>query len=441
MDVHRDFCEVAVLDGEDLQHVGRVGSSRSALLTFARSLSPADEIALENSSPARAVADILRPFVARVAVANPVAVKAISHAKVKTDRVDAAMLARLLAANMLPEVYFGDEQTRLLRRRVARHGALVKARTALKNEIHAVLHRTLAGKPPVSDLFGKRGRRWLAALPLPLDEGETIAGCLRQLDALNDELELIDRAIATLALHSDDFKRLMTIPGVDIITAAAVLAAIGDVKRFSSPNKLVSYLGLNPTVRQSGNTRPYHGHISKAGSAKARWALSEAAWSATKTAGPLRAFAQRVSARRGKNIASVAVARKLAVLAWHLLTKQQDYAYARPSMIRLKMRRLEIRAGAQTQKGRRLPGGPLASQKSEPDVAAHAEAAYRQLVKDWTAANNRKGAGAANGARSSKALKAQSRAAGTSPNPALRSGVTRTPANRRRNIGGMSNTT
>ena len=134
-------------------------------------------------------------------------------------------------------------------------------------------------------------------------------------------------------------------------TAATFMAAIGDIGRFSSPRKLVSYLGLDPRVRQSGSTPARHGRISKEGASESRHMLGEAAWKLMMTPGPLRAFFERVRARRGPQIAATATARKLVVLFWHLLSRGEDYAFARPAMTRHKIRRLELLAGAPSQKG------------------------------------------------------------------------------------------
>jgi hypothetical protein len=125
-------------------------------------------------------------------------------------------------------------------------------------------------------------------------------------------------------------RRLLTIPGVDATVVLAIVAAVGDFQRFSSPQRLVSYLGLNPRVRQSGGQPAQHGRITKQGRAHARGMLVEAAWAAAKTPGPLRAFYERVRARRGMQVAVVATARKLATLCWHLVVGEQDYAFQRP---------------------------------------------------------------------------------------------------------------
>src|SRR6476469_10199044 len=145
--------------------------------------------------------------------------------------------------------------------------------------------------------------------------------------------------------------RLMTITGVNLTVAAGIVAAIGDIRRFNSPQKLVSYFGLNPRVRQSGLGVAHHGRISKIGRSHARAMLVEAAWAAAKAPGPLHAFFVRIRARRGHQIAAVALARKLTVLCWHLLTKEADYLWARPALAAKKVRALELQAGRPAKKG------------------------------------------------------------------------------------------
>ena len=180
------------------------------------------------------------------------------------------------------------------------------------------------------------------------------------------------------------------------MTAATLAAEIGDVRRFPTARQLVGYLGLHPTIRQSGNAPARHGRTSKEGPAAARHVLVEADWSAAKSPGPLRAFAQRTAARRGRHVATVAVGRKLAVLAWHLLTRGEDHAFARPSLVRRKTRALQLKAGAP-----RAKPGPTSdpiwnttSDAAAKRLAQQAEIAYRRLVADWHASGPRAGAGA-----------------------------------------------
>jgi transposase len=265
IDVHRDFCELAISENGRLRSAGRVPSTPEQLELLAQSLGPDDEVALETTGNALAIARIIEPHVARVVVASAKELHAITGAKAKTDRRDARTLARLLAAGLLEGTWLPDEATRALRRRLQRREQLVRQRSRLKNEIHASLYRNLAGVGPASDLFGAAGRRWLAGLALPADERETVEGCLRVLDFLGEEVERLEQAVAGQALDSPEFRRLVTIPGVNLITAATLMAVIGDVGRFASARKLVGYLGLDPRVRQSASSPARTGRILKGG--------------------------------------------------------------------------------------------------------------------------------------------------------------------------------
>src|SRR5215216_4847041 len=250
----------------------------------------------------------------------------------------------------------------------------------------------------MSDAFGVRGRAWLSALELPVDERETVDGCLRQVDFLDREVDALERSLARSALGSEEIRRLMSVPGVNLVSAATFVATVGAIRRFQTPRKLVSYVGLDPRVRQSGEAQARHGHISKQGSPAARHMLCEAAWIVVRTPGPLRAFYERVRARRGAQIALVATARKLCVVFWHLLTREQDYAFGRPSLTRHKLRRLELVAGDPSRRGRR--SGSAASeceQRHERELSEQFELAYRRLVEDWQRKPKEKGAGATRG--------------------------------------------
>ncbi len=249
---------------------------------------------------------------------------------------------------------------------------------------------------------------------MPVDEQLTVDGCLRQIDFLDGEVAAMDHALAEMALKSPDILRLLTVPGVALNTAACFMAAVGDIRRFDSARKLVGYLGLDPRVRQSGSGDARHGRISKQGSALARAMLGEAAWSVAKAPGPLKAFFERVRARKGPQVAATATARKLACLFWCMLTRGEDYAYARPSMTRHKIRQLELACGAPSRKGQKGVAGnrSFALREQERQLARQAEDAYRRTVADWQAAGPLKvGAGATPGRASQGPSKGQSRAA------------------------------
>jgi hypothetical protein len=172
----------------------------------------------------------------------------------------------------------------------------------------------------------------------------------------------------------------MTVPGVSLIC--------GDVRRLRTARQLVAYLGPDPRVRQSGDEPARSGRISRRGSACARWALFEAAWSVARQPGPLHAFYERIRARRGHGKAVVAVARKLAILFWCLLSRGEDYAHQQPTLTAKKLRLVEITAGAPTLKGKQT--GVFATRQrmrqAERELAQQAEASYTRMVSDWQAA-------------------------------------------------------
>jgi transposase len=407
LDVHRDFCEVAVADDNGVRSVGRIATRVPSLELFAQSLVRRDVVALEATTGADKIVSVLERHGIRVLVANTRKLRSITEAKAKTDRLDARTLARLLASGLLDEVWTPDERTRALRRLTNRRERLVRARTRAKNEAHGVLARNLCERPPVTDCFGKAGRRWLAELELATDERLTLEGCLRQVDFLDAEVAALDREIAGHALAWPEVLRLMSVPGVNVQTAATFMASVGDIRRFSSPRKLVSYLGLDPRVRQSGSGPVRHGRISKAGASEARHMLGEAAWKVMLTPGPLRAFFERVRARRGPQIAATATARKLVVLFWQLLTREEDYAFARPAMTRSKIRKLELLSGAPPQKGRQVQGRLRRRARALPPGRGRLPPARQRLAGK----RPRGGCGRDTGARISEALEGQSRAA------------------------------
>jgi hypothetical protein len=245
---------------------------------------------------------------------------------------------------------------------------------------------------------------------------------MRQIEFLDAEIAAVERLIAQDALGSVQIKRLMSVPGVNVIVAASFLAAIGDIARFPSPRKLAGYLGLDPRVRQSGPGPATHGHISKQGSVRARHALVEACWTTVRQPGPLRAFYERVRARRGHSVAIVAAARKLACLFWCLLTREQDYAFAQPSLTRKKLRRLELTAGhpRYTPQAAGIWHANEAVRQAERELAHQAETAYTRTMRDWHAAQgNQAGASATPGRASSRRQSGKPRGRASVPDPAL----------------------
>ena len=405
LDVHRSFAQTAILENGKLRDAGKIDLEYSRLLQFARKLKPDDEIVIEATGNTSAIVRVLLPFVGRVVIANPILVRAIAWAKVKTDKIDAAVLAKLHASGFLPEVWMPDEETEARRRVVAERTQLVSQMTRLKNRIQSVLHANLI--PPYKGvLFSQRGRAWLEAQPLAEDQRRVIVRHAGELDRLGAELAEVDKSLAQKALDEPQVKRLMTITGVNATVGMSVLAAIGDIHRFSSPEKLVSYFGLNPRVRQSGDKPAYHGRITKQGRAHPRSMLVEAAWVISGAPGPLRAFFIRIRDKRGKHVAAVATARKLAVIVWHILTKDEDYTWGRPALLQWKLRKLELKAGHPSRRGGRQKGSAAAysnksGRDSERETIANAEDEYRRFVATWKQQSPKGRSGATNEVRRS----------------------------------------
>jgi transposase len=394
LDIHRAFAEAVAWQDGKLKRIGRIDMRRDRLEAFAASLLSTDVVVVEATGNAAAVVAVISPHVKRVVIANPMQVRVIAHAKIKTDTIDAGVLAQLYASGFLPEVWIADEATQALRRQVTRRNQVVRQRSRLKNIIQSILHAHLIPSCPAADLCGPKGRAWLSEQILPDDERYAIERHLREFDRLGDDLRVIERDLARSALADESVARLMTIPGIDMVVAIALVAAIGDIQRFEAPEKLVSYLGLNPSVRQSGPGPAHHGRITKQGRGHARGMLVEAAWAAARAPGPLRAFFLRVSSRRGQHVAAVATARKLAVLIWHLLHKGESYLWARPALHAKKMRELELKAGhpaARGQKGAAHAYNLKSHRDQERRWVEQAEAAYTRFVAGWSPRGPRSG--------------------------------------------------
>lgn len=235
LDIHRVFAEAVMLDNGKVVRLGRVGMTREHLEAFARRLAHDDHVVIEATGNATAVAEVIGPHVGRVVIANPRQVRLIAEARIKTDVVDATVLARLHASGFLPEVWIPDQHTLALRRQVTRRNQIVRQRARLKTIIQSILHTHLVPPCPHADLLGPKGRAWLLGQALPPDEQDAVARHLREHDRLSEDLRVVEREIARDALGDADTKRLMTVPGIDMVVAVGLLAAIGPVERFAGP--------------------------------------------------------------------------------------------------------------------------------------------------------------------------------------------------------------
>ena len=250
---------------------------------------------------------------------HPSRCKAIASARLKDDRVDARTLAQLLRAELLPEAWIAPQAVRDQRGLLRHRAALVRVATALKCRVHAVLADR--GVSVQESLWGPAGRAFLAELALPAVQRAIVTDCLALIDAISPLVARLERDLVARARPDPRVQALQALPGIGPITAMTLVAEIGDIGRFPTARKLCAWAGLTPAVRNS-DRKVRHGHITKMGSPWVRFVLQEAAQRA-KTRPPFASFYAKTAARRGKHIATVAVARKLLARSFYLLTELQ----------------------------------------------------------------------------------------------------------------------
>lgn len=317
IDVHRKRSQVAVIDQDGGVLANRnVPNGVEPILRVIGDLPPGTPAAFEAAFGWGWLVQLLEDYGFEPHLVHPLQCKAIASARLKNDKVDAAILAQLLRADLLPEAWIAPPEVRQLRALLRHRVQLVRLRTLLRNRIHAVLADHGHGRP--AGCWTGPGRAWLAALELPAASRQVIDDTLAVIDALQQPIDRLDREVHQRARSEPAVQVLTQLPGVGVFTALVLLAEIGDITRFGSARKLASWAGLTPTVRGS-DRMVHHGHISKQGSAWARWILCEAAQTA-KRHPDFAASYQAIAARRGKKIATTAIARKLLTRAYHLLT-------------------------------------------------------------------------------------------------------------------------
>jgi transposase len=406
IDLAKRESQLSVLNSDGVQVASkRLATTRPNILALCAELTASDTVALEVTTNSNAITRLLKQSPARIITSNPLRTRVIAQAKIKTDKIDARVLAELARVDYLPQVWLPDPATEALRHLFCDRRSLVDRRTELKNTVHSILHRNLI-EYEFSDLFGTVGRHWLERL-CESDDGSCDALDQLRLRAILAEVERLDHSvndiegvIAAFITERPDLRprldHLLSIPGVSLVVGAGLLAAIGDVTRFGRAKQLASYFGLVPSTYQSGDTLARHGRITKTGRSDARWLAVEAAEHLRKAPGPLRSLYKRVCGKRGHNVAVVAVARKLAELCWHLLTKDEDYLYNVPRLTQEKRARVRSMAKRKTHRkvksaATRLPrpvlyGSGLQGRRVTAQIARaaseQAEAIYRAIVSE-----------------------------------------------------------
>jgi transposase len=319
VDPYQRFCYMTALEARGkIVQAGPVTNEKLALRKYFRQFRGKEvQVAVEACGFWPAFREVVEPEVKRLVLLHPQRVKAIASAKLKNDRVDSEMLAHLLRCDLLPESWKADRETQARRQQVRLRATLVRHRTRLKNQVHAVLHQQ-GLRSPVTDLFGKRGRSWLAGLQLPVQARESVAVCLRLLDGYSEEIQKQNLLISEKAKHDKRVEWLTTIPGIGECSAMMLLAEIGEMGRFHDKEALCSYAGLVPRVRESAG-KAARGGITRQGSSWMRWIMVEAAQVATRCSPAAKRYYERLARKKHKHVARVALARKLLIAVYALL--------------------------------------------------------------------------------------------------------------------------
>jgi transposase len=281
-------------------------------------------------------------LVTRVEVANAGKIALIANTRVKTDKHDVLKLAKLSAAGLIPEVWVPPVPVRELRMLLSHRRRLVKVSTLVKNprSVQSLLHRHHLA-PPDGETFSQANRAWWANLDVSLTERLHLKHDLATLQQVEGQLADVEaelNRLSTTEPWARQMPYLMQLPGVGLITALTVLAAIGDVTRFESAKKLVGYAGLGASVHDSGMTHRT-GRITKTGRRDLRHVLVEAAWVAVEHHPYWKAEFARLVRRMDENKAVVAIARRLLVAIWQVLTERAADKHAEPQMVATKLMR------------------------------------------------------------------------------------------------------
>ncbi len=284
---------------------------------------------IEMMSGAAWVRDRLAECGWTIEIAEARKVKALAPLACKTDRVDARVLAELSRRDLVPAVWVPSLDDRAIRERLRRRSHLVRLRTSSINRTFGLLTQwglrrnlTALRKPGALDELTDHG--------VPVVWRDSIATLLGVIDDLDRQLAPLESELRPLARTDERAKLLMTIPGVAELLGLTIASEIGDISRFPSARRLVGYSGLTPKIKQSGQSERI-GRLSKAGPDTLRWAAVEAAQQAWRLTNPWHGLYSDVKRRHGKsNPAKAAVARKVLIAAWHVLSLGQPFKPSAP---------------------------------------------------------------------------------------------------------------
>jgi len=317
IDLDKHSSQIAILteDGEVMQQ--RLANDVTRLEEFFRDLPPHTPVAIEASGTWWWLVDLLERLGHDPILSHPKQTKAIAAARLKNDRVDAERLALLLRGDLLPKVWIPPAALREARELVRHRIQLVWVRGVIRNRLQAMLARRNLQPTSGQSWLTQRGQRELHRLPLPTAAGRIREDCTAVLPMLDAQIRRLDAELLARWGQDPRVQRLTTIPGVGPFIAIVLILELGDITRFATAKQVASYVGLTPRVRASAG-RVHAGHISKEGNRLLRWVLVLAATQAIRRPGPLRTWFHAVKKRRGKKVARVALARRLAEIVFHV---------------------------------------------------------------------------------------------------------------------------
>ena len=325
LDIHKYYCVVAGVNREGQVILQPVRVEHADLEGWLKkNLQATDYVVIESTTNAWHVYDLLEPLAERVVVANPIKVKQIASARVKTDIRDTLILARLLAANLVPDVWVPPVPVRQVRQLLSQRRQLVETHTQILNRMHSVAHRHHL-KHERGKRFNEKNTGWQRDGQLSQIEQFQLSLEMENREYIEKQIERISVEVTKLCHQkpwSESMTYVMTLPGFGVITAMTVLAALGEIERFETPRKLASYSGLTPGLEQSGTKNRGKG-ITKEGRRELRWALVEAALQAVKSDPLLKHRLGELQKRMHRNQAIVTIAHHLLELVWYVLTRRQ----------------------------------------------------------------------------------------------------------------------
>ena len=324
VDLDKHTSQIAVLAGDGEIAQQRVPNDAARLAKFFAELPPQTPVAIEASGTWWWLVDLLEELGHQPVLSNPKQTKAIAAARLKNDRVDAERLALLLRGDLLPTVWIPPAALREARELVRHRIQLVWLRGVIRNRLQAMLARRNLQPTSGKSWLTQRGQRELQQLPLTAAPSRIREDCAALLPTLDAQIRRFDADLVRRWGRDPRVQRLTTIPRIGPFIAIVLVLELGDIHRFASAKHVASYVGLTPRVRGSAG-RVRAGHITKEGNRLLRWVLVLAATQAVRRPGPLRSWFHAVKKRRGKKVARVALARRLAEIVFHVWKHECDY--------------------------------------------------------------------------------------------------------------------